>query len=578
MDSQPPLAGSADLDNPSQAPNPPLDDPDTPKPQDGQATPDPPPVRRKKANNDESIQETCESIVIAFILAFVFRAYVVEAFVIPTGSMAPTLLGQHMRVNCVQCGFGFKAEVPSKRPVLQHPTQTGCPMCHYANPIPKGSRISAGDRILVHKFIYSLTEPRRWDVIVFKNPQDRDNPDGSAGPTSNYIKRLVGLPQELLYLIEGNVYTRSTQPGADPTWRIARKTTRPNVQRAVWQPVYHSSYVPLDGGKRLSGQTPWRVPWTPDRPNDWELDGRHGYRHESSQAGKITFDFTAVNRGGAGPYYYNQNRFRRYRLTQTFGDPEPIEDIRVAVTLVPDSAGLTVTLQTTARLDSLDGSQRILSARIDAEGTATLIATDPKTGLSQPLITPVDIGPFMPRQDRHVELWYVDQEASLWIEGEQVLTYTFDLPLGTIQSRRGPSRTPTVAIETSGSPVTLHRVELDRDLYYSTNDAQAQTARGGYFKGDPDRSSQPVDLGQDQFFCLGDNSPMSLDSRYWADIHPWIRKQYFNDNEDLERQLGIIPRRLIMGRAFFVYFPAPLRLKHDAMAFIPNFGEMRFIH
>ena len=38
---------------------------------------------------DESLKETFESVIIAFILAFIFRAYVVEAFVIPTGSMAP---------------------------------------------------------------------------------------------------------------------------------------------------------------------------------------------------------------------------------------------------------------------------------------------------------------------------------------------------------------------------------------------------------------------------------------------------------------------------------------------------------
>ena len=57
---------------------------------------------------DETIKETFESIIIAFILAFVFRAYVVEAFVIPTGSMAPTLLGAHHRAECDQCGYQFK--------------------------------------------------------------------------------------------------------------------------------------------------------------------------------------------------------------------------------------------------------------------------------------------------------------------------------------------------------------------------------------------------------------------------------------------------------------------------------------
>src|SRR5689334_11011169 len=53
----------------------------------------------------KSIKETLESIFIAFILAFIFRAFVVEAFVIPTGSMATTLLGAHMRFTCKECGY-----------------------------------------------------------------------------------------------------------------------------------------------------------------------------------------------------------------------------------------------------------------------------------------------------------------------------------------------------------------------------------------------------------------------------------------------------------------------------------------
>ncbi|MFN0195690.1 MAG: signal peptidase I, partial [Planctomycetaceae bacterium] len=41
--------------------------------------------------NNEGIRETIESVVVAFILAFLFRAFEAEAFVIPTGSMAPPL-------------------------------------------------------------------------------------------------------------------------------------------------------------------------------------------------------------------------------------------------------------------------------------------------------------------------------------------------------------------------------------------------------------------------------------------------------------------------------------------------------
>src|SRR5882762_4594404 len=63
-----------------------------------------------------SVKETLESILVAFILAFIFRAFVVEAFVIPTGSMAPTLLGAHMRFRCEDCGYQFDVNYPSEQP------------------------------------------------------------------------------------------------------------------------------------------------------------------------------------------------------------------------------------------------------------------------------------------------------------------------------------------------------------------------------------------------------------------------------------------------------------------------------
>src|SRR5215207_542084 len=64
-------------------------------------------AKSSSSNSDAGVKETIESILIAFILAFIFRAFVVEAFVIPTGSMAPTLLGAHMRYRCPDCGYKF---------------------------------------------------------------------------------------------------------------------------------------------------------------------------------------------------------------------------------------------------------------------------------------------------------------------------------------------------------------------------------------------------------------------------------------------------------------------------------------
>src|SRR3954469_7855051 len=73
------------------------------------------PKRRRARDYDSgpNVKETLESILVAFILAFIFRCFVVEAFVIPTGSMAPTLLGAHSRYQCPDCGYRFDVNYSS---------------------------------------------------------------------------------------------------------------------------------------------------------------------------------------------------------------------------------------------------------------------------------------------------------------------------------------------------------------------------------------------------------------------------------------------------------------------------------
>ncbi len=64
----------------------------------------------------EGVKETIESIVVALILAFVFRAFVIEAFVIPTGSMAPTLYGAHGTIvlRGLRHGVRIRTEGPGR--------------------------------------------------------------------------------------------------------------------------------------------------------------------------------------------------------------------------------------------------------------------------------------------------------------------------------------------------------------------------------------------------------------------------------------------------------------------------------
>lgn len=521
---------------------------------------------------EETIKETLESIVIAFILAFVFRAYVVEAFVIPTGSMAPTLLGAHISVTCAQCGYSYDVGMDrgdDERAVSYLPTRLSsiCPMCAYHNLSPANTRVGSGDRILVHKYIYSFSEPRRWDVVVFKAPHD---------PKTNFIKRLIGLENEAVYLFDGNVYTRPVTtddegtpilaPGA--TWQIARKTDRPDVQRAVWQPLYHSDYIPLDGGERPAPSPDWSVPWKPvDEDAGWQIDGRRSYLYDGRGDGRIRFD---LSRNPAFPhalYPYNQ--------TQEEMNPEPIEDVRIAATVQPQRVGVGVALSTTARLDDREigyGLER-LRATLAADGTLTLEAVNLDTGAARTLGRSTEVGPLEPGENTRLELWYVDQEASVWVNDDLVLRWRYDVDLETVLLQRDPpAQMPDIQIAVTGGGAVLHSVEVDRDLYYTTYSLRGIHRAALHRRGD----WEPLILGEDDFFCVGDNGPRSFDSRYWDRVNPWVEARMLEDRVEAGLDpRGIVPRDLMMGRAFFVYFPSPYML---GIVPLPNFGDMRFIN
>ncbi len=120
----------------------------------------------KRRKDRESLLETLESIVVAFVLAFVFRAFIIEAFVIPTGSMAPTLYGAHAEVTCSDCGYSFAVGEEGKA----QPGTVVCPNCLLAQGAVNHNTFS-GDRILVLKYLYDFQPPHRWERHRIPQPE-----------------------------------------------------------------------------------------------------------------------------------------------------------------------------------------------------------------------------------------------------------------------------------------------------------------------------------------------------------------------------------------------------------------------
>jgi Signal peptidase, peptidase S26 len=65
----------------------------------------PPAIAAKKdAEIKDTFRELIETIVFVVVLVLMLKTFLAEAFVIPTGSMADTLLGYHHKMPCQQCG------------------------------------------------------------------------------------------------------------------------------------------------------------------------------------------------------------------------------------------------------------------------------------------------------------------------------------------------------------------------------------------------------------------------------------------------------------------------------------------
>lgn len=103
--------------------------------------------------------EYAEAIIIAVLVAFFIRTFVVQAFKIPSGSMKPTLqIGDHLLVN----KFIYGVKIP-----------------------------------FVRKTLIPIGEPQRGDVIVFIYPEDR---------SKDFIKRVIGIPGDTIEIRNKKIY------------------------------------------------------------------------------------------------------------------------------------------------------------------------------------------------------------------------------------------------------------------------------------------------------------------------------------------------------------------------------------
>ncbi|HYE17839.1 MAG TPA: S26 family signal peptidase [Tepidisphaeraceae bacterium] len=563
-----------DFVEPAPAPDPSADHVDLTsdgaQPQPADPTPPPPAVESAA----KGVKETVESILIAFILAFVFRAFVVEAFVIPTGSMAPTLAGAHMRWTCKECGYTFdvgwdeRQQPGDETPPFAGPDKTGrnkvyspnCQNCKFPVDPAEATNppIRYGDRILVLKYVYIpwISSPRRWDVVVFKTPH---SDTGEPPFTTNYIKRLVGLPGEHVMLLDGDIYTRSADDAkkgkelGDPghRWQIQPKPRY--AQDAMWRLVFDNDYRPLHNEREADR---WHYPWLPDGGAGWDLGDRTASKDMAfdnlTGAGGLKFDFKADRSGRYGtdwlsyndPYgqYHGHHAVSDFRLRFFYDRRAGDGPLKARLTKHGHEFELELT-RDAARL----------THRAPRRADVSIPPAQP--------FKPADTGG--PVQ---VEFSVADYQVIVRLNDRVIFQTTPDQyapDVADLLRRYGPQSTEPehdrarVSISADRQKATLSHVSLWRDVYYTPPDRHGVPPRG-------------IELGAGEYFVMGDNSAKSSDARAWT-------KKVDLPDEDLKVEDGRVPERFMLGRAFFVYWPAGYKPFKGSPSVVPNFGEMRMI-
>ncbi len=512
------------------------------------------------------------------ILVGLFRTFLAGGYMIETGSMAPCLMGDHRQVVCPACRYSFAVEGVAKS------IKAVCPNCGQNHIAVEKFPRNEGDHLLVHRALFEFRRPRRWEVVVFRNPNK---------PTQAYVKRLVALPGESLQIIDGDIYIGGTlRAKGYATQRgigipVYDHDFRPSNNEPDWQPRWviesQEAGQPESGWKETGGKFRFstkkqdhasELAWVYYR--NWvRRGGMHttkvqlthwpeSLERPQSGFGCITFEEDAQTLVCRGALPFEQ----RNQLLAATRDP----DFRGAIQrLYEESHVAPVTdgygynrghdgqgrhevrdLMFTANVSLHDGPGTFVVAITDgteefhclfdlAQKQVRLIHT--RTGRAMrtaPLSDELLHGPV------RVDVSLMDRQVLLAVGGKLAFKpLSYGAPV-----ERGPTPRRPVRFGAAGTEVEVSSLRLFRDVYYSDDIGHHAI-------------EAPVQLQSNQYFVLGDNSPVSKDSRSWSST-------------------TVLTDDMFLGKPLAVHLPSRNRRirvgNWQTEIRIPEFSRMRYIH
>jgi signal peptidase I len=171
----------------------------------------------------------------------------------------------------------------------------------------------------------------------------------------------------------------------------------------------------------------------------------------------------------------------------------------------------------------------------------------------------------------------LDDELRLWVnervvkfDGGTTYRRNSNAPVRPVYSTQDPGDAEPVGIGSERVALEITRLRVLRDVYYVASnryrnfdypislDREVKNpeswSKSNAFVKRPDFPA--VQLGDDQFFPMGDNSPSSKDARMWGGDEPFVR------------------RKFLTGKAVLIYWPHSWR---RPIPLWPNFKRMNFI-
>lgn len=380
-------------------------------------------------------------------------------------SMAPMLMGEHHASECSECGFEMRFEI------MKSDSKFICSNCGAENRLANREvKTLLGDQRLFET-CPSNRAIQHWEVVAFKSTTGNE-PD-------HKVKRIVGLPGETIELQAGDLYVNGE--------RIVKPE---NVFEKMRILVHDSNSAPKSNPRWMRNQQQAHFPVKLSSDNT-SLRYQHigCYRKRDQRREELIKDY----------YGFNQTLSRSLNTVSDFG---------VAITLT-DPAGLQIELEMR--------SQKYGRVQFDFEQNTDQSALD-RYSIWQRLNEEGKKKGFAGSLSNLpgscvLQFWLLDGVARLIVDGTVCGEHQLDenrpvppRPLTKTQVKDARFEVITPSNQIVLSKLTakngeIRRIRIFRDLYY--------------YDRQPGRKHA---LGEDEYFVLGDNVPVSNDSRHFGGI------------------------------------------------------------